>query len=62
MSVDLLLKYGTVIVEGKEYQKGVGIKTGKIAGIYRLGDEPEATTVINCKGRYVLPGAIDFKV
>ncbi|MHA1905713.1 MAG: dihydroorotase [Candidatus Thorarchaeota archaeon] len=62
MSVDLLLKYGTVIVEGKEYQKAVGIKTGKITGIYRLGDEPEAAAVLNCKGRYVLPGAIDIHV
>ncbi|MHA2423444.1 MAG: dihydroorotase [Candidatus Thorarchaeota archaeon] len=62
MSVDLLLKYGTVIVEGKEFQRGVGIKTGKIAGIYKLGEEPEAATVINCKGRYVLPGAIDIHV
>ncbi len=62
MSVDLLLKYGTVIENGREFQRGVGIKTGKIAGIYKLGEEPEATSVINCKGRYILPGAIDIHV
>ncbi len=62
MSVDLLLKYGTVIVEGKEYQRAVAIKTGKIEGIYKFGQEPEAETVISCKNKFVLPGAIDIHV
>ncbi|MDF1540895.1 MAG: dihydroorotase family protein, partial [Candidatus Thorarchaeota archaeon] len=62
MAVDLLLKFGTIIVEGREYQRAVGIKTGKIEGIYKIGQEPEADTVISCKNRIILPGAIDIHV
>lgn len=62
MSVDLLLKFGTVIVDGRGYQRAVAIKTGKIEGIYKIGQEPEAETVISCKNKYILPGAIDIHV
>lgn len=62
MAVDLLLKYGTIIVEGREYQRAVAIKTGKIEGIYKIGQEPEADRVISCKNKIILPGAIDIHV
>ncbi len=62
MSVDLLLKNGTVIIDGIETTRSVAVKSSKIEGLYDPGNEPSAQKVIDCDGLYVLPGAIDIHV
>ncbi|MFW9918643.1 MAG: dihydroorotase family protein [Candidatus Thorarchaeota archaeon] len=62
MSVDLLLRNGIVILQGKEAIRSIAIKTGKIEGLYERGLEPQSEIVIDCEGKYVLPGAIDIHV
>ncbi|MFW9955586.1 MAG: dihydroorotase family protein [Candidatus Thorarchaeota archaeon] len=62
MSVDLVLKNGIVILEGKEFPRSIAIKTGKIEGIYAVDEEPKGESEIDCDGKYILPGAIDVHV
>jgi len=62
MSVDRLLKNGTVILDGLETVRSIAVKSGKIEGLYVPGSEPTAQEVIGCDGLYVLPGAIDIHV
>lgn len=62
MPVELLLKDGRVIIDGKDEVRSVGVKYGKIEGVYRSGQEPLADRVIECAGLYVLPGMIDIHV
>ncbi len=62
MSVDLLLRNGLVILDGNETSRSIGIKAGKIDGIYGIGNEPISLETIDCNGLYILPGAIDIHV
>lgn len=62
MSVDLLLRDGTIILDGNEVIRSVAIKADKIAGIYEQGNEPEVKERLDCRGLYVLPGLIDIHV
>ncbi|MFX0106904.1 MAG: dihydroorotase family protein [Candidatus Hodarchaeota archaeon] len=62
MSVDLVLKDGLVILEGKEVVRSISIDSGIIHGIHEAGNEPSASKVIGCSGLYVLPGSIDMHV
>jgi dihydroorotase len=62
MSVDLLLKNGIVIVDGRETTRSVAVKSGKVEGVYVPGSEPSAHETVPCDGSYVLPGAIDIHV
>ncbi|TXT56674.1 MAG: hypothetical protein BAJATHORv1_20266 [Candidatus Thorarchaeota archaeon] len=62
MTVDLILKNGLVIVEGKPVVRSVGITSGKIEGIYIGGEAPPSEETIDCEGKYILPGVIDIHV
>jgi dihydroorotase (multifunctional complex type) len=62
MTVDLILRNGIVIVDGKEVIRSVAVSAGKIEGIYAPIDEPDTSDVIDCTEMYVLPGAIDIHV
>ncbi len=62
VSVDLLLRNGIVIIQGKEVVRSVAIQTGKIDGIYEAGKEPPSESTIDCKEKYILPGVIDIHV
>jgi dihydroorotase (multifunctional complex type) len=62
VSVDLILKNGIVILQGAEAERSVAIRAGKINGVYTSEDEPAAKNSIDCKGLYILPGAIDIHV
>jgi len=62
MAVDMVLKDGIFIENGRETIRSVAIEAGKIEGIYKHGDEPKYQKSIDCRGLYVLPGLIDIHV
>ncbi len=62
MAIDIVLKDGIVIVNDRETIQSVSIERGKIEGVYKQGEEPEAKKTIDCRGLYILPGLIDMHV
>lgn len=56
---DLLIKNGKVVTADAVTEGNVAVKDGKIAAVLEAGIEPEAGKVIDAKGKYVFPGAID---
>ena len=62
MAVDMVLKDGIFIENGRETIRSVAIESGKIEGIYKHGDEPQYRKSIDCRGFYILPGLIDIHV
>ena len=59
MSLDLVLTNGQVFIDGDFRSCCIGVKDGKIAAICEERCAPEAREVIDLKGQYVIPGAID---
>jgi dihydropyrimidinase len=61
MSVDLLIRNGTVITAAEAYRADLAVKGGRIV---MIGSEltPDAEQTIDASGKYVLPGAIDAHV
>ena len=62
MTVDLLLKNGIVISEGSEQVQSVAISKGRIDGIFNEYEAPDSREELDCRGLYILPGAIDIHV
>jgi dihydroorotase len=62
MAVDMVLKDGIFIENGRETIRSVAIDIGKIEGIYKHGDEPKHQRSIDCRGLYILPGLVDIHV
>jgi dihydroorotase len=62
MTVDLVLKDGIFIENGRETVRSVAIDIGKIEGVYKHGNEPPYRDSIDCRGFYILPGMIDIHV
>src|SRR3981189_687026 len=58
---DTILKSGTVVNQGGEGVRDIGISNGRIAEIGALG-QASAAEVIDCKGLHILPGVIDTQV
>lgn len=60
MKVDMLIKNGSVIFpkEGVK-QVHLGVKNGKITGIYELMDDIQADEVLDASGLHIFPGLID---
>lgn len=56
---DLLIKNAKVVTPERVQEGGVAVKNGKIAAVLAAGIEPEAAKVIDAKGKYLFPGAID---
>ncbi|MFC0212281.1 dihydroorotase family protein [Paenibacillus chartarius] len=60
MVLDLLIKNGDVVFPGNGVRKAnIGIRDGKIAGIYSPEQLPEAAKVLDAEGLHILPGVID---
>jgi dihydroorotase len=62
MTVDLVLKDGIFIENGRETVRSVAIDACKIEGIYKQREEPQYRDVIDCRGLYILPGIVDIHV
>ncbi len=62
MTVDLVLKDGIFVENGRETVRSVAIEAGKIEGIYKQREEPQYRDVIDCRGLYILPGIVDIHV
>uniref|UniRef100_UPI000B1E78E8 amidohydrolase family protein n=1 Tax=Enterocloster clostridioformis TaxID=1531 RepID=UPI000B1E78E8 len=56
---DLLVKNGRIVTAETVAEGNIGIRDGKIAAILTADQESEAARVIDAKGRYVFPGAVD---
>ncbi|MBI2304824.1 MAG: allantoinase AllB [Chloroflexi bacterium] len=62
MSVDLVVKNGTVVAPDFSYEANLVIHGGKFVAITRDKDLPSAKAVVDAAGCYVLPGIIDAHV
>lgn len=58
-SLDTLVTGGEIITAHSRFAGSIGIRDGKIAGIYAPGDEPEAREVISADGKTIMPGVVD---
>jgi len=58
--VDLLIKNGKVYTEAGFQDLDVGVKGEKIVSLAEPGAIKEAQNTIDAKGKYILPGIIDF--
>lgn len=57
---DLLLSNGLIVFPGSGVAAGsIGIVDGRIAAILRSGEAAESREVLDCRGRWIMPGAID---
>ena len=62
MTVEMVLKDGIFIENGRETIRSVALDGGKIEGVYKHGNEPPYKDSIDCRGLYILPGLIDIHV
>ncbi len=59
MLYDLLIKNGRIVTPDSVFEGDIAVKDEKIAAIMLPKTEAEAVKVIDAKGNYVFPGAID---
>jgi dihydroorotase len=59
MSVDLLIRGGTVVTATGRTAADVAVDHGRIVGIVAPGSQFDATETVDATGRYLLPGLID---
>ncbi len=60
MSFDLLLAGGEIVFPGVGVRTGsVAVKDGRIAALLAPGEQVSAKEVIDCRGKWVMPGLID---
>jgi len=62
VSVDLVVKNGTIVTPSTSFQGGIAIKDGKIASIGSNASLPYADRTIDASNLSVLPGVIDVHV
>lgn len=62
MPLDLLLKDGNLVLEGRVVKRSIGIKGGKIRGIYSNSQSLQAGEIVDCTDLFILPGMIDIHV
>ncbi len=56
--MDLIIKNGTIVTPSETYVADIGVRNGKIIALGGALFE-EGATVVDARGKYVLPGAID---
>lgn len=56
---NLVIKNGKVVTADRIFEASICVNDGKIAAIVEAGSPVEAEEVIDAKGNYVFPGAID---
>jgi len=59
VSVDIVIKNCKVVNAYGTVSAGVAIDEGKIMAVARDANLPKADRVIDARGKYVIPGAID---
>jgi dihydropyrimidinase len=62
MAIDLVVKNGTIITTTDTFQSDIGIKNEKIVEISKGIESSPGVEVIDAKGQFVFPGAIDVHV
>lgn len=61
MSVlDTLIKGGDVLLPDGLHRVDLGLKGGKVAGVYAPGTAPVSTEAIDAEGKTILPGIVDI--
>ena len=56
---DLLIKNGKIVTAESVTDGNIAVEDGKIAAVLAATETPDAAKVIDAKGNYVFPGAID---
>jgi dihydropyrimidinase len=59
LPLDLLVRGGTVVTDGVAVRASVGVRNGRIAGLYEPDEPLASATVVDAAGKIVMPGAID---
>lgn len=59
-ALDTLIENGEVLLPDGLYRVDLGLKDGKVAGVYLPGTAPAATKTINAAGKIALPGIVDI--
>lgn len=60
MSFDLLLSEGEIVFPDQGVRTGsIGVKDGRIAALLAPGSQASAKEVVDCRGKWVMPGLID---
>jgi len=59
---DILFKNGKVVTQGKTIDGFVAVDKGKMLAVGEGDDAPQAQTVIDLKGRTLMPGVVDPEV
>jgi dihydroorotase (multifunctional complex type) len=60
MTFDTVLTGGEIVFPDEGVRSGsIGIRDGKIAALLRPGEQASAREVIDCRGKWVMPGLID---
>ena len=60
MTFDLLLSQGEIVFPNAGVRTGsIGIRDGRIAALLAAGEKATAREVVDCRGKWVLPGLID---
>jgi len=62
MEVDVLLKNGKIVTQGKIVDGFVAVKDEKIVAVGHDDTAPQARKVIDLKGRHLIPGVVDPEV
>ncbi len=62
MALDMLIKNAKIVYPEGTVDGAVGIEKGKICFVGESPDKQEAANIIDCKGMYLLPGAIDTHI
>ena len=55
-----MIRNGFLITSQSKSPASIGIRDGRIAGIYTPGQEPDAKDIIDASGLAILPGVIDM--